>query len=383
MSVVSVPIMVRGRHIWDTLRMPETELCSRQEKMRSLLAARGLDGAICYADSTSNGYVEYFTNYHCVQPFTNALLLLPADGALCLVASVPGRDASRIQGGFIPADVQLLTVGMSPLANDHVGRRAAEYLLEEKLAGKRWGGINLSRCMKRTLDDLEKAIPNITDLTAEFEDMRAVKSAAEIGIISQASSLARLAAMDMARACALGADECTAAAQADGLIRCAGAEDVQLLIGTSETGGYLRLPRKRKLQNGEIVKILCQVQYLRYRGVFATTAVVGEQTGSGTARLKGHGEKFAQVLERIVAGNERNGQWKSELGAEQNTNTAVHGIGQDLAEAPGDTRLSARLLENMVLSVTWESNLDSVMFADTVLCTKNSAISLSGNVLAR
>lgn len=378
MSVLSVPIMIRGRHIWDTLRMPEAELRNRRDKMRGILAGHGLDGVICYADSTCNGYVEYFTNYHCVQPFTNALLLLPAEGRPCLTASVPPRDAQRIRSGFIPADIELLTVGMSPLANDHVGRKAAEYLTETGLGGKRWGGVNLSRCMKKTLDDLESAVPGVADVTDAFEKMRAVKSAAEIRIISQAASLARLAALDMARACREGAGECDAAARADGLIRCAGAEDIRLFIGTSETGGYLRPPRKRIPQNGETVKVLCQVQYLRYLGLFAVTAVVGGEQNSASGRVKEHSGQFRRLLGRISAGAELSDAWKTELGAEENTYSSIHGVGQDLFESPADGLAPVRLEENMVLSVTWESNADSAMFADTVLCTKNGAYSLSG-----
>lgn len=373
MSVLSVPIMIRGRHVSDTLRMPEAELRERWATMRALLARCGLDGVICYADSTCNGYVEYFTNYHCVQPFTNALLILPAEGDLCLVASVPGRDARRIQNGFIPADVGLLTVGMAPLANDHVGQKAAEYLVEKGLAGKRWGGINLSRCMKKTQDSLENTVAGMVDLTKKFEKMRAVKSVAEIGIVSQAASFARLAALDMARACVTGVDECTAAAQADRLIRCAGAEDVQLFIGSSETGGFLRAPRKRTAQNGEIIKVLCQVQYLRYRGVFATTVVAGTKRDVAIERIKDHHDRYARLLGRISSGAVLDDRWKAELGAEENTFSAIHGIGQDLVEP-----IPPQLEENMVMSVMWESNADSVLLADTVLCTKNGVASLSG-----
>ncbi len=371
MSVLSVPIMIRGRHVSDTLRMPEAELRERWAAMRALLARCGFDGVICYADSTCNGYVEYFTNYHCVQPFTNALLILPAEGDLCLVASVPARDAQRIRSGFIPADVELLTVGMAPLANDHVGQKAAEYLEEKGLAGKNWGGINLSRCMKKTLDSLESAVAGIADLTEDFEKMRAVKSAAEIGILSQAASFARLAALDMARACMAGADECTAAAQADRLIRCAGAEDIQLFIGSSGTGGFLRAPCKRTVQNGEIIKILCQVQYLRYRGVFATTVVAGTAQDDAIGRINGHHDRYARLLERISSGSVPDDRWKRD--AEENTFSVIHGIGQDLVEP-----VPPQPEENMVMSVMWESNADSVLFADTVLCTKNGAVSLSG-----
>ena len=80
MSIISVPILVRGRHVMDSQYMPAEELPRRRAAMGELLVRRGLDGVICYADSSCNGYVEYFTNYNCATPFTNALFLLTADG---------------------------------------------------------------------------------------------------------------------------------------------------------------------------------------------------------------------------------------------------------------------------------------------------------------
>ena len=374
MSIISVPILVRGRHVMDSQYMPAEELPRRRAAMGELLVRRGLDGVICYADSSCNGYVEYFTNYNCATPFTNALFLLTADGRSVLIASVPPRDTQRMRNGFIPDDVELLTVGMSPLANDHVGRKAVEFLAENGLTGKRWGGVNLARCMKKTLDDLECALPPIDDLTAEFEALRAVKSAAEIEIIRRAASLARKAALTLAGACREGAEECAAAAQADRLARCAGAEDIQIFIGTSESGRYLRLPQMRRLQNGEIVKILCQVQYLRYRGLFATTALVGADGPQPEALA----EEFGCALRRIVPGAAYSG---AEPGAEAAGHSAIHGLGLDLAEAPCAAFPLAEYEENMVLGVLLES--DGAIMADTGVCTGAGGLSLSGTAAAQ
>lgn len=382
MSLLSVPIMMRGRFAWDALRLPREELDARRDKMCELLVRHGLDGVLCYADSSCNGYVEYFTNYNCVQPFTNVILILQADGRLCLVASVPPRDVQRLRNGIIPDDVELLTVGMSPLACDHVGQKAVEYLAQKGLDGKRWGGINLSRAMKKTLNDLEKAIPDIADLTAEFEAMRAVKSSVELGVISQAASFARQAALDVIRACQEGADECEATAQADQSIRRAGAEDIQLFVGSSKTGNYLRLPQKRVLSDGETLKVLCQVQYLRYRGLFAATAVIGKGYDDAAARVKAQAENYTRLLGRIQAGAALTDEWKTALNTDKNTHSAIHGIGQDLIESPFGGVPACLLEENMVLGVTWESHADCAIFADTILCTKQGAVSLSGNALA-
>ena len=381
MSILSVPTVIRGRHIWDTLRMPAEEFHIRRSKMCALLADRGLDGVMCYADSAAGGYVEYFTNYNCVQTFTNALFLMLADGSCCLIASVPGRDVERIQNGFIPGDIAVLPAGMSPLACDHLGQKAVEYLASKGLTEKRWGGINLNRCLRRVAEDLESAVPGIVDLTDAFEAMRSRKTAAEIGVISQAAAFARQAALDLARVCRKGADECAAAAEVDRLIRYAGAEDVQLFIGTSASGGYLRQPQKRRLEAGEIVKILCQVQYLRYRGVFATTAVVGGGENDASRRIKQHADTFDRIAAQAVAGTAWSETWKTAFGIETNTHSAIQGMGQDLFEMPQDCCAPVRLEENMVLSVLLESNADCAIFADTILCTKKGAFSLSGRAM--
>ncbi len=371
MSILSVPILVRGRHVMDSRYMPAEELSRRRAALCGLLSRHALDGVICYADSSCNGYVEYFTNYNCATPFTNALLLLTADGHCCLIASVPPRDTQRMREGFIPDDVELLTAGMSPLACDHVGQRAVEHMRETGLCEKRWGGIGLDRCLKRTMDDLESALPPIVDLTGEFERLRAVKSAPELAIMRQAASIARTAALETIRACLPGTEECAAAARADRLARRAGAEDVQLFIGTSESGHYLRLPQQRRLREGEVVKVLCQVQHLRYRGLFATTLAIGG--GPATKQIAAQVERFMELLGGIRAGAAYDGQLPE---GDRCGHSAIHGLGQDLTEAPSAASPLAAYEENMVLGVLLET--EQVLLADTVLCTKKAARSLSG-----
>ena len=380
MSVIRIPSLIRGRHIWDRFRMPAGEFTSHRDKMCDFLIEKGLDGVICYADSICNGYVEYFTNYNCVITSTNAIFILLADGTNRLIASVPGRDLERIKSTFIPPEIDVELAGMESAGNDHLGEKVAGYLTANGLAEMKWAGINLSRCMRRIFSDIKRTVPDIMDITREFEVMRSIKTPAEISIISQASSLARLAAIELARACVPDSDELIAVTDADRLIRCDGAEDVQLLIGTSGSGGFLRLPTSRRIVSGEYIKILAQVQYLRYKGEYGLTVIAGGMHDEGAMRVGRSTAVFNQLCDAIVVGAEFPAGWKESFAIEPLTHTAIHGIGQDLFEMPYASAPSVRVEENMTLGLVVESNADCTLFADTLLCKKNGAISMSGQV---
>lgn len=372
MSMLSLPALIRGRHINDSFQMPASEWQRRRQALCDLLVEKQLEGCILYADSLCNGYVEYFTNYNAVITWSNSMLLITREGVVTLLAAVPGRDLERVPT-FLAPDVELELVGMNLVANDHVGRAVVEHIRKKGLPGSGWGGINLDWCPLRGREDLQAGLGDIVDLTPAFERIRRQKSNAELSILSQAAALAHAGCIELARACASEADEAEASASVNRKLRYAGAEDVQILLSSVSLGGALRFPLKRPFEKGGQIKLYVEVQYLRYKAIYGMTTVAGAPADALAADATGILRVYHGLAERCQVGKPTPPNWREEAGLPNGAYSDICGIGMDLQEPLGTAE---PLAANTVLGVTLDEGETGLFMADTLVLTPQGLQSL-------
>jgi len=375
-SIQAIPALVRGRHVRDDFQLPASEFAARRKKLCALLEEQELDGCLIYADSLCNGYLQYFSGYNAVITWSNAMLLVLRNGRTALLAAVPGRDQQRVET-FVPPEIEVNLVGISLVANDHIGRAAADYADKRGLTGRQWGGINLGWCPFRAVDDLRAQFGEITDLTDIFNDIRLVKTPAELSVIGQAAALAKQGAIEAARACAEGQNEAAAMAGVNRRIYYAGAEDVQILIGTGARSGYLRPPEQRPFAPGEAVRILVEVQYLRYKAIYGLSACIDSLSEAQAKANERLAAAYCGFKQGWRAGAVIDALWRETQGLPDHSFSAAQSIGMDLAE-PYDH--STPLKEGTVLSLILDHPDAGALLADTLLVTAGGLQAMSGPV---
>jgi Xaa-Pro aminopeptidase len=356
----------------DEYQLPSKEFRLRRERFAKIFAKHGFDGCICYADSLNNGYVAYFSGYNCVITWSNVMLALDRDGTAHLFAAVPGRDMERLKA-VLPKDVEITLVGLSLVANDHIGDKVAEQLNALGLSSKKWGGVNLESAPWAVKSALVSTLGDIPDLTSAFKEMRSIKMPREISVIGQATSLARWGCIELARECLPCNTEAKAAADIDRRIRYFGAEDVRIMIGTASTGGRLRFSSTALFVEDDIVKIFMQIQYLGYKAEYGLTVTVCPETACMRydERLEAAYLDFEQIKKAITNGRD---PW-SIIRREAGTFSSVQHIGMDLDENPGVMAASGK---NHVVSILLDQVSSPVLIADTFVTSQEGLMSLSG-----
>lgn len=379
MSILAIPALVRGRHIWDEYRFPPEEFETRRGCVRSAMRKDGLSGLLLYADSLSGGAVEYLTYYHCAITWSNALLLLPLEGTPHLILSVPPRDTARVQA-FTPPGTQVEFAGLSLVANDHIGERAAAYLQDKVQHGERWAGVNLGAMPWKAVQAVEELLGPLPDYAGRFGQLRSVKTPAEQAVMAEVAAIAKRTALDLARFCQPGVTERGALYAADRRARYDGAEDVQLLTAGAQGVSHLHFATDARFAQGDCISIYCQVQYLRYQGVFGTTFRVGAHLAAGVQTPDGTRQK----RERIALDVERDGVVPADAMARYQLRpdsfSGIHGMGMDLCEMPASEEGTWTLQEGNVLNITVDecAGQEHAFDSETYLYTSGRLIPLAG-----
>jgi Xaa-Pro aminopeptidase len=384
MSVQKIPVLVRGRTIWDRVQFPPEEFLARAERVRGLMESHGLDGLLLYANALHNGPVSYLTNYQCFITWADALCIFPKSGPPVLMACLPPRDVARVKESIFD-QVELESAGMNLVSNHHLGGKVVERLQQSNALGLRWGGVNLQAMPALAFDALGSALGPVADCSREFARLTAVKSAREISAIGQATLMAKRAAYELIRTCRPGVSEHEAVAAIERQARIAGNEDVTLLLAAGSEAQALHPASDRSFQTGDTLQVYAAVQYLHYWGAYGLTASVGA-AGAATCELMRELEQaWAEVTEELQHSGKLGGSTlpaaRLQPGTRLSAYSMVHGIGLDVREAPFAGREVQALEAETTLAVTLglgKRGTPGVSATDVLLWRPGSAQFLGG-----
>lgn len=367
--------------------IPREEYPQRWEKVQSILADSRLDLLLAYSDDRltyGNAYARYFADLPA--PFEDVLtMFLPGREPALLVGPetigfAQERSAIRdihVLAEFAADDEDYPFTTVEPL-RDVAVRCAGTAVKRVGIAGKVRMGAELFAAIAAAFPDAE-----LVDVNKPLELLRGVKSPAELEVIRYAYRITNLG-MDAALAALRpGVTEREIAAEAEYVMRRAGAEGVGIdTIVASDPNAYHILAKTttRAIEPDDVVVLTFAPRYEGYHGACGRTALVGNP-----------GEASVQAVEAAIRAQELCGrnllpgktgssveamgrQVMGEAGYGENfLYSGLHSVGVIEFEPPilGPSS-STVIAENMVISVDiplFEAKIPGVRMEDGYLIT--------------
>lgn len=183
------------------LHFTREELGERRKRACAALAARGLDGLLCFRQET----MFYLTGYDTFGYVFFQCLYLGADGCTTLLTRAPdlrqARHTSDIEDIRIWADRE----GAAPALD--LRQVLEEHRCRGQRLGVEWDAYGLTAANGRALDAALAGFCALEDASGLVSELRLVKSPAEIAYVRRAAALADAAWIEAVRLAKPGAFE--------------------------------------------------------------------------------------------------------------------------------------------------------------------------------
>lgn len=370
-------VIPRGRQIWDYAVFQAEEFEERHAKLAELLKNLNLDGFVVYSDALSRRYVSYLTNYCNSVSWSSSVCLITADEAPYVISSMAPRDINYNLKSLSPR-VNLNAVGLDMISNHRVAVKAAEYLKEQNLLGKKWGAVNLGSLNYIGAKALADVLPDMPDCTAAVDEVIAEKSENELFAIGQATALAKKAVTDYLRLAVPGANEREIAAQIDRNFRVFGVDNIALIVSAGKDKKLsLHQPHDYVIQEGDTVSAQVDILYLHYNGMYAASLYRGLPDTERSAYYAKAVKRFEDAKRDVLAGKKL-----EEINSIENGYVMVNGIGADTSEPPYTGSMASNTAFNLVVS-TEDETFGGIILADTFVADESNKASLGGHGLNR
>lgn len=265
--------------------IPADEYPRRWARVQALMAERGLDLLVAYADDRAvfgPAHARWLANFPV--HFEPVCVLLRPEGSPILLCGPESDEYARLAGQV--RDVRVLREfthpdedypyaviqGLAEVAQEVVGDLRA--VRRVGLAGRGLMSADLYAALRAALPDADWL-----DVEAELCALRAVKSPAEIAVIRRAYHIAEIGLQAAVDAIAPGVTERAVAAEAEAAMRRAGAEGTGIdTIVASGPNSRPILARStfRRVEAGEIVLLTVAPRYEGYHAAIGRPVLVGD-----------------------------------------------------------------------------------------------------------
>jgi Xaa-Pro aminopeptidase len=278
--------------------IPKSEYPQRVEKVRKLMRAHKVDAVVIYHDEyyMSNGC--YLTNYWPIieagavlVPMEGEPLLLGGPEAMGYALEVSAIQTWRSVDAFIVPEEEYPGAVIEPLGD----------VLKETTGDKplrRLGVVGYDVTPYGLIRAIQEALPGVelVDMTRDYEVMRAVKSEAEIAVMSfafDAGAEGEKAAIPTIKA---GATEYEVIGAAEGRMRSMGIDGWNfrgMAASGPRSNGVVPPASFKQLQDGELVLVGFSPKYRGYSSGVAATYAVNHPPTDEQLKFLGH---LAQAL---------------------------------------------------------------------------------------
>jgi Xaa-Pro dipeptidase len=267
--------------MWD--RFSPAELERRDALARGLMDEHGLDALVVFGDSgvnrASQANVFWLSNHldlhHCY-------LVVPRDGVAALFVGL----ANHVANAREVSDVPVIEWG---------GYRPAEKVAERLRGAQRAGlvGINAKFGVGMPYEHyltLRERVPELVDVTADYQRLRLVKSDEEIEWLRRAAQLTDLAMLALAEGARPGMSEVELVALAEGAYRAEGGLPRITFLRSmpmDEPTGCVpaQNPSRRRIEAGEVIITELSASYWGYTGQVHRPLFVGAEPAPEWQRL--------------------------------------------------------------------------------------------------
>jgi len=287
-----------SRPIPKELAFPEAEYRLRIEKVRSLMAGRGLDALLV----TEVPNVCYLSGYDTFVPNNFSCLTLSGEREPTLQVA-----EFEIPGALLNSWVKDVraTRFNDP---DAVVKESTSILQEHKLDGKRIGletrlpGINVD-----VYEGLKKALPRATFVDASDVVFRArlVKSPAELAYMRRAAAIAKKGIADAVKSVRAGVTENDIASAAYATLAKEGSEYFSCqpcVVGAHRTGWIHTSQRGTRVKSGDTVMMEVGAFVRRYVGAIMHTVAVGEPSAAVLRLVKASDDTLNLIAQTVKPG---------------------------------------------------------------------------------
>lgn len=264
------------------VRIPREEYPKRWEKVRKIMAEHHLDMILVYSDERAtygNAYVRYYADLQ--THFEPVLMLFLPDGDPLLLVG-PETDGYAKERSVVK-DIFLLSE-FSAEDEDYPFSTVVplQEIIEKYIPGgpKRVGFAPKVHMSASIYEAMQKACSSaeILEVDKLLEPMRGIKSRGELAVIRQAYEIAELGMTAAIKAARPGITERELAAEAEYVMRKAGAEGYgidPIIASGPNTKHILARTTNRVIEENDAVIITLAPRYEGYHGALARTVLLG------------------------------------------------------------------------------------------------------------
>jgi Xaa-Pro dipeptidase len=255
------------------LHFTPEELAGRRKKACAALAARGLDGLLCFRQES----MFYLTGYDSFGYVFFQCLYLGADGRTTLLTRAPDLRQARHTSDIEDIRIWKDRDGAEP------ARELRAILEEHRCRGKRlgveWDAYGLTAANGRALDAALAGFCMLEDASRLVSELRVVKSPAEIAYVRRAGELADAAWAEAVRLAKPGAFEGDILAAMQGAVFRGGGDDPanETIIGSGRDALLCRyFTGRRHLDAQDQLTLEFAGVYRHYHACLMRTICIGK-----------------------------------------------------------------------------------------------------------
>lgn len=267
----------------------QEEFLTRGQKVQQLMADKGLDLLIAYADDRfvyGQAYARWLLNY---QPaFEAAFIMVPAKGEVVIATGAESVDfvhnfsnckKAYAVWEFLHPDEEYPYCEVVNMADVNADLESVMGYPIKKVGIAGTSAIPYHMMLK--LQEIYGA-ENLIDVDEELSLLRAVKSENEIEVIRYAYKIAQAGMDKVAEIIKPGMTEREIAAEAEYVMRKMGSEgmgiDTMVAAGQEHTMPILARITDREIKDGDLVVVTLAPRYQGYHGAIARPFFIGEQS---------------------------------------------------------------------------------------------------------
>lgn len=264
------------------MRIGKDEFIKRVEALQSKAEAIQLDAVMIYGDEYRRENLRYFTNFWPI--FERGALFIPQKGEPIYAGAPEGENYVREMGVWQDIrnvrDFSCVTVPVEidyPLANYSTLKDIVREVIG---SGKNLGLVGIHDMPAFILEKIKNSMSNLSiyDVGYLVEDLRLIKSPAEINCLREAGKIACEGYKKIIEYAIPGNTERMVAGAAEGAARMAGAEAINFCVFGSgfRTNTVIGRDTHKIIQEGDMIMAALAVQYEGYVATVAYPFVAGK-----------------------------------------------------------------------------------------------------------
>jgi len=330
--------------------MPQISLAEFKERVTRIqdaLEREKLDGLMVYGDEYRKENLRYVSDFWPI--FERGACFIPRKGEPMLAGAPEGEIYAREMSVW--EDVRNIKEFACVSVPEEIEYPMAEFsslteILGDTLqGGTRLGLVGIWDIPGPILDRIKNALPGleIVDAANILNDMRLIKSPAEIECLKEAGRLACIGYEQLMAKAVPGNTELMSAGAAEGAARMAGAEDVNFMVYGSGPRAATIIGRAtdRVIEDGDMIMAAMAVQYQGYVSTAEFPFVAGtpsdEQRQFVSVLLEAANVQLGYLKDGVNAGKMVRAVrevFKKRGMSEYDVYPPMHGIGLAEAESP-------------------------------------------------